>query len=273
MTNKSNTTFGIFSRNKEKTPTTIKIQEIQAHAEDQIVDRTGNWEQNSFVETLLQENTGRTSQGKKGKTGFKHSDKPFSLRATPFIRGIEINDNKWEGDLPFYDLSVQKISGINGRQLVPETSVSTSIILGTPFRGRWAHKNNMNEVVYTSANSETYMDGKVFGKSINVTGDRKLVRSINEEPGNEKVELSLAWSSGEATAQEIVDDITKNINTMNTLYNVEIFGNPALQVGDYVTLHYPEARLIETKVVIVSVKNTFSDGGISTSLVLRDVHQ
>ena len=273
LINKSNTTFGIFSRNKEATPTSIKIQEIQAHAENQMLDRTGNWEQNTFVESLLQENTGRTSVSKKGRTGFKHSDRPFSLRATPFIRGIEINDSKWEGELPFYDLTVQAISGINGSQLVPDSSVSTSIILGTPFRGRWAHKNNMNEVVYTSANSETYMDGKVFGKSIEITGERKLVRSINDEPGNEKVELSLAWSKGEATAQEIIDDITKNINKMNTLYNVEIFGNPALQVGDYVTLNYPEARLIETKVIIVSVKNNFSDGGISTSLVLRDVHQ
>jgi hypothetical protein len=72
-------------------------------------------------------------------------------------------------------------------------------------------------------------------------------------------------------AEKIINDISKNINEMNTMYNLEIFGNPALQIGDYVRLVYPEKN-INRIVIISSIENTFSDGGFSTNVIARNVN-
>jgi hypothetical protein len=278
--NRRSTTFGIFSRNTDSNSTKLNIQEIQAVPAGVHMDKTSGWSGEGIsdsvlsVNSMLMDNVGRTAKSnvRSGGTGFKHPVKPFSLRATPFIRGIEINNEKWEGDFPYYDLYAQKISGINGKQIVQDNDVATSIVLGTPFRGRWAHKNEDDEVIFTSANLEGYIDSKIYGKSISVLGDRKLTRLVDNYQAGQALELDIAWCDGEQTAEQVLFSLSKNINQMNNVYSVEIYGNPALRVGDYVVLHYPEANIIQKKVVIVSIDNNFSDGGISTSLRLRPVN-
>jgi hypothetical protein len=279
--NKVRSTFGIFSRNTDKNYTTLNIQEIQAGSVNKSLNKTKTWNGSSggsdspAVDSVLETYQSRPQGSrKKGSTGFAHPVKPFSLRATPLLKGIEINDEKWAGDLPYYDFYAQTISGMNGQQVVPQGSVETSIVLGTPFRGRWAHKNNINEVVYTNAGGAAeYTGGPVYGKSIKMSEDKKITRTINDYPGSEKIELTTKWSSGEGSIQNIIDDITKNINKMKTVYSVEIYGNPAICVGDYVNVHYPESGVNNTEMVVISTNNNFSDGGITTSLKLRNTHQ
>lgn len=276
--NKNKTTFGIFAANAQDAKSSINIQGIYAGPQFSKLSEIPTWLDinNRFStsidinEYILYSNTS-ISQKSNG-AGRKKVVRPFYLRATPFIRGIEINDVKWSGDVPYYDLYTQEIEGMLNQQVIPPGSIEKSTVVGTPFRGRYAYKNKMNEVVYTKASSDTYIDGKVYGKTIDIQADRKVTATLDETLSTQKLEISLPWSAGESTAQQVANTILKMANKMDTVYKVEIFGNPALQVGDHVKLTYTEKNIYDKILVIISINTEFSDGGISTSLTLRDVN-
>lgn len=270
-------TFGVFAFNGDNPKTSINIQEIYAGPSGATIDTLMSWSdinagQNVRVDELIGYVKGSRTRLRTDVNGYKNPTRPFVLRATPIIRGIEISDVKWDGDLPFYDLQIQDISGKLGAQVVESNSVAESVVIGTPFRGRYALKNKMDEVVYTKADSETYIDAKVYGKSINMLADRKIVRKIDDNPGLSKLEIDIPWCPGEATAQNVADTVLDRSKKMNTCYDIEIFGNPALRLGDYVKVTYEEKNLSNAPMIITSVDNNFSNGGISTSLKLRDAN-
>jgi len=273
-------TFGIFMRN-DNSPTTMKIQEIQAAAKLQTMDRevtwydqVGNRESYSDLDTIIDSNTGipsRWGSSNNSLTGFKPPGRSFSLRAEPILRGIIIYDVKFNNNMPFFDLKVQSPYGKNVTQVVTEGAVHNSTIVASPFRGKVVYRNGMSEVVSLKTTGETYRGAMISGKSITESPEKTLTRTIKSNSGLSKIQITSPWSSNSGVAEKIINDISKNINEMNTMYNLEIFGNPALQIGDYVRLVYPEKN-INRIVIISSIENTFSDGGFSTNVIARNVN-
>ena len=273
-------TFGIFMRN-DNNATTMKIQEIQAAAKLQTMDRevtwydqVGNRESYSDLDTIIDSNTGipsRWGSSNNSLTGFKPPGRAFSLRAEPILRGILIYDVKFNNNMPFFDLKVQSPYGKNVTQVVPEGAIHNSTIVASPFRGKVVYRNGMSEFVSLKTTGDTYRGAMISGKSITESSEKTLTRTIKSNAGLSKIIISSPWSSNSGTAEKIINDISKNINEMNTIYNLEIFGNPALQIGDYVKLIYPEKNINRT-VIISSINNTFSDGGFSTNVTARNVN-
>ena len=53
---------------------------------------------------------------------------------------------------------------------------------------------------------------------------------------------------------------------------MEIFGNPAIEVGDIITINYPKNDLDGTKKFLVTNVNTSFDEGVSTDITARSIY-
>ena len=98
-----------------------------------------------------------------------------------------------------------------------------------------------------------------------------MKRQLDDAAGMQEIKISSPWTKNEGVAENLILDLTKNMKSMNYICNVEVFGNPALRVGDYVDVTYLEKGITAKKFVIISTDNNFSEGGITTSLMLRSV--
>jgi hypothetical protein len=89
--------------------------------------------------------------------------------------------------------------------------------------------------------------------------------------GEIEAELTSPWIQSEAMADALGKWILKNMAYGNDEMEVEIFGNPLIEVTDVVDVTYPARDLTGQKYFVTAVKNTF-DAGITTTLTLRRVN-
>ena len=54
--------------------------------------------------------------------------------------------------------------------------------------------------------------------------------------------------------------------------NMDIFGNPAIEVGDIITVNYPKNNLDGTQKFLVTNVNTQFQEGVSTSITARSIY-
>lgn len=88
--------------------------------------------------------------------------------------------------------------------------------------------------------------------------------------GEVTLELSSDWIQSEAASKAIGEWITLHWAGGNDEINLEIFGNPLLQLGDMVSVNYPAMNKLKTthKYFVVSIQHDFNQG-YSSRLVLR----
>lgn len=88
--------------------------------------------------------------------------------------------------------------------------------------------------------------------------------------GEIAIEFSSGWIQSESAAKALGDWIVENWSTPADEVEVEIFGNPLLQLGDIVAVNYPPRDMIESthKYFVVSVDNEW-DNGLATTMTLR----
>jgi hypothetical protein len=80
------------------------------------------------------------------------------------------------------------------------------------------------------------------------------------------------WIQSKEAAKSLSDFLTKQWSKSTIDIDMEIFGNPVLQVGDIVTINYPERGFDGSgKFVIRSISHSM-DIGISTKLKLRSIY-
>lgn len=267
--------FGVFLRNDSMTYSKINLQQMQSRAGNQIMDQQISWSEAGNPEitdlnALVGNNLGqKIVNDPKRRNGFIHSARPFSLRAEPLLKGLAIFDLKWEGDKPYFDLDPIGPYGIDGTQNFNENDIQKSRVVGTPFRGRIVYRNTKDEIAPLKGSSDSFIPAMIAGKSIGDTGERKIKRSLSGRTGLDNVEISIPWVNNEGTVQRILSNIADNVNDMNTIFQVEMFGNPALSVGDYLKLTYSEKNISASIVVVSKLSTNFSSEGISTTATLR----
>jgi len=88
--------------------------------------------------------------------------------------------------------------------------------------------------------------------------------------GEIAIEFSSGWIQSESAAKALGDWIVENWATPADEVDVEIFGNPLLQLGDIVAVNYPPRDMVESthKYFVVSVDNGW-DNGLATTMTLR----
>lgn len=104
------------------------------------------------------------------------------------------------------------------------------------------------------------------GKDINPYQNDDSIR----RRGKVEVDIDSKWIQSKAEAEALGNWILKHWSGGNDEVNVEVFGNPLFQLGDVVTLDYPDKNIYRTthRYFVVDIKNQF-EKGLSTSLTLR----
>jgi hypothetical protein len=90
--------------------------------------------------------------------------------------------------------------------------------------------------------------------------------------GRIDTEIASKWIQTEAAAKALGDWITKHWGEAADEQQVQIFGNPMLEIGDVVAIEYAEKSMTTAthKYYVVSVSTAF-DEGLTTTLTLRRV--
>jgi len=106
--------------------------------------------------------------------------------------------------------------------------------------------------------------------------DKELIDRIGELP----LEFESPWIQDRATAEDLARWVMKRFGDVSAKYTVACFGNPLLEIGDIVTIRWPEKGFTVEKsnpssskvqkFVISSISRRWNDG-LETSVTVREI--
>lgn len=110
----------------------------------------------------------------------------------------------------------------------------------------------------------------VYGRPV-IQKDAQKVEKTDEwalrRRGPIEVEYESNWIQNEAEAERFADWLTTHWTRADTTLEMEVFGNPLIELGDVVHVNYEH---IDDDFYVVGVNNSF-DAGLTTNLTLRRV--
>lgn len=96
---------------------------------------------------------------------------------------------------------------------------------------------------------------------------------VNQNSDLEPVVFESAWIQTENDAKKLTAWIKSQWSKQQQVISASIFSNPAISVGDIITVTYPENDLNGTqKFVVQSVSQSYGEGGLDTSIVARSIN-
>lgn len=108
-----------------------------------------------------------------------------------------------------------------------------------------------------------------------VTQDEDEVVTVKDEAGIRRrgeaaLDIESEWIQSESAAQAIADWIVEHWGKGCDEVELDVFGNPFIQIGDIVSVNHPVANVFAAthKYFVVEIKNQYSNG-LTTSVVLR----
>lgn len=125
---------------------------------------------------------------------------------------------------------------------------------------------------YVSSNRDQalYINGASFRRGQDQEVEHKkdsLIDRIGELP----IEFESEWIQDIDTANDLAEWIMDRFGENAEVYELEVVGNPLLEVGDVVSVEWPEKGMSNsTKWCLSSVKNSWSDGP-TTSVTIRKI--
>lgn len=148
----------------------------------------------------------------------------------------------------------------------------------TPFGAKFALVNASRSSEIISGTDENTYDGNtvdhlfmVYGNAI-CKEEPEFVNRRNNQlikiNGKSELEINSQWIQTEAGAAALADWIVNRWSAQPEDYQVAIFGNPAIQIGDVVTFTDQERFFNEKKFFVKGVTHSYSSG-LSTTLSLR----
>lgn len=118
-------------------------------------------------------------------------------------------------------------------------------------------------------------DGKefaVWGQAIANAGENIYETEKNVDGVTEFTTFETNWIQSESAAKSLGEFLSKQWSKAIKDIDISIFGNPVLQVGDVVTIKYPDRDLAGTeKFVIRSISHKF-DGTLDTDIRVRSIY-
>jgi len=147
-------------------------------------------------------------------------------------------------------------------------------IIGSKF-------SNHNAEIYVINNSGAFIPLSVgneqqffvLGNYVDNTGSQHEYSEENKESSPlEPATFVSMWIQSEADAKALHGWIKGQWSKQQQSVNMEIFGNPAIEVGDIITINYPKNDLDGTKKFLVTNVNTSFDEGVSTNITARSIY-
>ena len=146
-------------------------------------------------------------------------------------------------------------------------------ILGSKFSNHSAEIfviNNASSFVPLQAAENKFF---VLGNYVDITAQHEYTETTTSEYTTlEPATFQSTWIQSEADAKSLFNWIKLQWSKQQQSINMEIFGNPAIEVGDIVTVNYPKNDLNGTQKFLVTNVNSNFDGGLSTSITARSIY-
>jgi hypothetical protein len=114
----------------------------------------------------------------------------------------------------------------------------------------------------------------VVGNYVVPTGQHEYTEKLaNENSDTEPVIFESAWIQTEPDAKRLAAWIKTQWSKQQQTISASVFSNPAISVGDIITVSYPDNDLDGLgKFVVQSVSQSYGEGGLETSIVARSLN-
>jgi len=130
--------------------------------------------------------------------------------------------------------------------------------------------NNASTFIPLQAGNEKFF---VVGNYIDVSARHEYTETTtNEYTTLEPATFDSTWIQSEADAKSLFNWIKGQWSKQQQSINMEIFGNPVIEVGDIITVNYPKNDLNGTQKFLITNVNSNFDGGLSTSITARSIY-
>jgi hypothetical protein len=147
-------------------------------------------------------------------------------------------------------------------------------ILGSKFSNHTAEIfviNNASSFIPLAVGNEQQF--AVLGNYVDNGSQHEYTESTESEyTVLEPAIFQSTWIQSEADAKSLFGWIKNQWSKQQQSINMEIFGNPSIEVGDIITINYAKNDLTESKKFLVTSINLSFEGGISTSLTARSIY-
>lgn len=169
---------------------------------------------------------------------------------------------------------------VNLSRTIGKNAVALSDVVGTPQTARFAALNMSNESIFLSEGDNNVLtaggDGIfwVKGRTIVDGEENEISITLNDKSATGELIVETPWIQDSFTAQASLSLIAEAFETRYKSINVNIFGNPLIQVGDVAKFKYNTGKISfpEDKYYFVSkVSIAFENGGLTTSIRLNPI--
>lgn len=146
-------------------------------------------------------------------------------------------------------------------------------VLGSKFSNHSAEIfviNNASSFIPLSVGNEQQFF--VLGNYVDNGSQHEYTEPVDESTPLEPATFQSMWIQSESDAKALYGWIKNQWSKQQQSVNMEIFGNPAIEVGDVITINYPKNDLDGTKKFLVTNVNTSFDEGVSTSITARSIY-
>lgn len=146
-------------------------------------------------------------------------------------------------------------------------------ILGSKFSNHGAEIfviNNAGAFIPLSYGNEQQFF--VLGNYVDNGSQHEYTESTDQSSPLEPATFQSMWIQSESDAKSLYGWIKNQWSKQQQSVNMEIFGNPAIEVGDIITINYPKNDLDGTKKFLVTNVNTSFDEGVSTNITARSIY-
>lgn len=155
---------------------------------------------------------------------------------------------------------------------VKENALSYSTPLNTGFRSKMAITNNSPHLVYLSkdptATEQVAIKLNLWTHEIIAASDQQIIEKIIDTGNSsEVIQIDSEWIQSKEAAYQVLNLISKSIDGFSTAVDLEIFGNPLIQIGDKITLTYTKSGINQQQYFIKAISHSFEQG-LTTRLSL-----
>lgn len=187
-----------------------------------------------------------------------HEIREFDVKfdPAPVRYSYLFNTNEWfSANVEYY------ASPFGAKFIIANTSRDNAVLHGEDRLSYAGASSGLNQVCVVL--------GQTLEMSDEQTVERKNEAAIRAR-GEIAVELDAEWIQTESMAEAIADWMHNHWGDQVDEVEVQIFGNPLIEIGDLLDVNYARQNATPAthKYFVVGVNNSF-EGGITTSLVLR----
>jgi hypothetical protein len=147
-------------------------------------------------------------------------------------------------------------------------------VLGSKFSNHGAEifviNNSGSFIPLATGNEQKFF---VVGNYVDISSQHEYTEtSTNEYTVLEPATFQSTWIQSEADAKSLFTWIKNQWSKQQQSINMEIFGNPAIEVGDIISITYAKNNLDGTQKFLVTNVNLSFDEGVSTSITARSIY-